>query len=384
MVAKRMSQVPESGTMRIANIVSKLKGQGVDVISFSVGEPDFDTPDNITNAAIKALNDHFTHYTPSAGISELRKAVAEKCHRENGIPCEDKHVIITPTKQAIFMSMLAMLDEGDEVILPDPSWGTFEACVRVPGGRPKFVTLKQDEEYRMLPSAVAEAITPRTKMILMCTPSNPLGSVQEKEDVKGIADLAKDHDLSVLADETYEKIIYEGKHYSIASLPGMFERTITVAGFSKTYAMTGWRIGWSVAPPDITKEINKIQTQSITCCTSFCQVAALEALSGPQDSVRTMVAEFRERRGLIHRLMSEIPQLHCPRPKGAFYMFPSYDAQMNSEDMAAHLLQKAHVALTPGSAFGPSGENHLRFSYAASREDINEGMRRIGEVMKKL
>ncbi|MDD1771062.1 MAG: pyridoxal phosphate-dependent aminotransferase [Methanomassiliicoccales archaeon] len=384
MVAKRMAEVPESGTMRIANIVSKLKGQGADIISFSVGEPDFNTPDNITNAAIKALNDHFTHYTPSAGIPELRKAVAEKCSKENGIPCEDRHVIITPTKQAIFMSMLAMLDEGDEVILPDPLWGTFEACVRVPGGKPKFVEVKQEDDYRMLPSAVAEAITPKTRMILLNTPSNPLGSVLEKEDVKGIADLAKDHDLSVLADETYEKIIFEGKHHSIASLPGMFERTITVAGFSKTYAMTGWRIGWSIAPPEITKEINKLQTQSITCCTSFAQVAALEALRGPQDSVRAMVAEFKVRRDLIYKLMSDIPRLHCPRPKGAFYMFPSYDANMNSEDMAAHLLQKAHVALTPGSAFGPSGEKHLRFSYAASRDDITEGMRRIGEVLKNL
>ena len=384
MVAKRMSHVPESGTMRIANIVSKLKDEGVDVTSFSVGEPDFPTPDNITQAAVKALNEHFTHYTPSAGIPELRKAVAEKSRRENSIPCEDKHVIITPTKQAIFMAFLAMLDEGDEVILPDPSWGTFEACVRVPGGVPKFVVVRPEDDYRLMPEAVAEAITSKTRMVLINTPSNPLGSVMEKEDVKGVADLARDHDLTVLSDETYEKIIFDGKHHSISSLPGMFERTITVNGFSKTYAMTGWRVGWCIAPPAITKEINKIQTQSITCCTSFAQVACIEALKGPQDSVKGMVAEFKVRRDLVYGLMSEIPQLNCPRPKGAFYMFPSYEAKMNSEDMAAYLLERAHVAVTPGSAFGPAGEGHLRISYAASRKDLSEGMRRIKDALATL
>jgi len=206
----------------------------------------------------------------------------------------------------------------------------------------------------------------------------------EKEDVKGVADLARDHDLTVLSDETYEKIIFDGKHHSIASLPGMFERTITVNGFSKTYAMTGWRVGWCIAPPAITKEINKIQTQSITCCTSFAQVACIEALKGPQDSVKGMVAEFKVRRDLVYGLMSEIPQLNCPRPKGAFYMFPSYEAKMNSEDMAAYLLEKAHVAVTPGSAFGPAGEGHLRISYAASRKDLSEGMRRIKDALATL
>ena len=384
MVAKRMRDVPESGTMKISNLVAKLKAEGVDIISFSVGEPDFNTPDNITQAAIKALNAHFTHYTPSAGIPELRKAVADKSKQENGIPCDPSHVIITPTKHALFMSFLAMIDEGDEVILPDPAWGTFEACVRVAGGTPKFVTMRSEEDYRMLPEKVAEQITKRTKMILINSPSNPLGSVLERSDVRGIADLAIDHDLTVLADETYEKILFEGRHYSIASLPGMFERSITVNGFSKTYAMTGWRLGWVIAPAEITKEINKLQTQSITNATSFAQVAGVEALTGPQDAVKAMLEELKARRELIYKLMSEIPVLHCPKPKGAFYLFPEYDLKMSSEDLTAYLLEKAHVAITPGSAFGPAGEGHIRISYAASREDIVEGMRRIRNSLEAI
>lgn len=384
MVAERMSRVPESGTVRIANLVSKLKGEGVDIISFSVGEPDFPTPENITKAAIKALTEHFTHYTPSAGIPELRKAVAAKSREDNGIPCEEQHVIITPTKHALFMACLAMVDIGDEVILPDPAWGTFEACVRLAGGVPRYVTLKAEEDYRMLPEKVAEAITPKTKMILSNSPSNPLGSVLEREDVQGIADLATDHDLLVMSDETYEKIIFEGRHHSFASLPGMFDRTITVNGFSKTYAMTGWRLGWVIAPPSITREINKLQTQSITNATSFAQVAGVEALRGPQDSVRSMIEEFKARRELVYQYIQDIPQLRCPRPKGAFYMFPKYDLRMSSEDLTMHLLKEAHVAVTPGSTFGPAGEGHIRISYAASREELKEGMSRLRAALAKL
>ncbi|MCU0861457.1 MAG: pyridoxal phosphate-dependent aminotransferase [Methanomassiliicoccales archaeon] len=384
MVAERMHRVPESGTVRISNLVSRLKSEGVDVISFSVGEPDFPTPENITQAAIKALQDHFTHYTPSSGIPELRKAVADKSRKENGIPCEAQHVIITPTKHALFMASLAMVDEGDEVILPDPAWGTFEALVRLAGGVPKFVKVRPEDDYRMLPEGVAEAITPRTRMVLSNSPSNPLGSVAEESDVRGISDLAKDHDLVVLSDETYEKIIFEGRHHSFAAQPGMFERTITFNGFSKTYAMTGWRLGWVIAPPDITKEIGKLQTQSVTNATSFAQVAGVEALLGPQESVRAMIREFHARRDLVYRLLEGIPQMSCPKPKGAFYMFPRYSVKMSSEDLTMYLIKEANVAVTPGSSFGPSGEGHVRISYAASRQDLTEGMGRIKEALQKL
>ncbi|HUL39440.1 MAG TPA: pyridoxal phosphate-dependent aminotransferase [Methanomassiliicoccales archaeon] len=384
MVAERMMRMPESGTVRISNLVSKLKSEGADIVSFSVGEPDFPTPENICQAAIKALNDHFTHYTPSAGLPELRRAVAEKSRTENGIPCEEQHVVITPTKFALFMAFLCMVDVGDEVVIPDPAWGTFEAIIRLAGGIPKHVIVKAEDDYRMLPEEVAEAITPRTKMILVNSPSNPLGSVLKKSDVQGISDLAKDHDLLVLSDETYEKIIFEGKHYSFAALPDMFERTITINGFSKTYAMTGWRLGWVVAPPPIIKEINKLQTQSLTNATSFAQVAGVEALRGPQDSVKAMIEEFRARRDLLYGYMQGIPKLRCPKPKGAFYMFPKYELPMKSEDLTMHLLKEAHVAVTPGSTFGPAGEGHIRISYATSRSDIHEGMKRIEQALEKL
>ena len=384
MAARRLKNVPESGTVKIANIVSKLRHEGADIVSFSMGEPDFPTPDNITQACVASLNDHFTHYTPSAGIPELRKAVAAKAREINGIPCTDANVLITPTKQAIFMAALAMIDEGDEVILPDPTWGTYEACVRLVGGVPKLVTLDESTEFRMTPEKVSEAISSRTRMIFINSPANPTGSVLTEADVEGIADLAVDRDLWVLSDEVYERVVFEGKHVSIASLPGMFDRTITVNGVSKTYAMTGWRLGWAIAPTPIFKALNTLQTHSITCCTSFVQKAGVEALNGPQDSVDRMVQEFKARRDLIMDLMDEIPTLNCPEPKGAFYLFPSYDQSISSEDMAAYLLEKAHVAVTPGSAFGPAGEKHIRISYACSRQDIVEGMGRIKEALAKL
>lgn len=384
MVAKRMSNVPESGTVKIANLVSRLKAEGADIISFNMGEPDFNTPANITAACVKGLGEHFTHYTPSAGIPELRKAVANKLHKNNHIPCKERHVLITPTKQAIFMAMLAMVEEGDEVIVPDPEWGTFDACARLAGAAVKYATLDPAEQYRMTPEKVMDMVTPKTKLIVINSPSNPCGAVLEESDVRGIADIAKDHDLVVLSDEIYERLIFEGQNHSIASFPGMFERTITIGGMSKTYAMTGWRLGWAVAPDPIFKELNKLQTQSITCVTSFVQYAGIEAVNGPQNSVEEMFREFKARRDLIFDLMSEIPSLHCEKPKGAFYLFPSYDQKVSSEDMATYLLEKAHVAVTPGIAFGPSGEGKIRISYAASRDEITEGMSRMKNALARL
>ena len=379
-----MGNMPESGTVKIANLVSKLKQEGRNVISFSMGEPDFPTPENIREAAKRALDEGFTHYTPSAGIPELRELVAEKSVKENNIPCTASNVLITPSKHAIFMSMLAMVDEGDEVIIPDPAWGTYDASIRLAGGKPTYAVLEEDNGFRMNPEVLAELITPRTSMIVVNSPSNPAGSVFERDDIKGIADLAKDHDLTILSDEVYEHIIYEGEPTSMASVDGMFERTITVNGFSKTYAMTGWRLGWLVAPPAIFKEFSKLQSHSVTCGVSFAQKGAVEALKGPQDSVASMKEEFRIRRDLVCDLIDEIPSLHCARPKGAFYIFPSYDFEMNSEDFCTYLLENANVGVTPGTAFGPNSEGHFRISYAASREALEEGLIRIKEALSRL
>ncbi len=384
MVSKRLQEVPASGTIAISNLVSQMKAEGVDIVSFSMGEPDFTTPENIIDACCDSLHAGFTHYTPSTGIPELREAVAEMENRVDGVPCKASNVLITPTKQAIFMIALAYIDPGDEVILMDPTWVSYEACIRLAGGVPVYVSAKYEDEFVVDPAMIEAAVTPRTKMIILNTPSNPTGTVMPREVLKQIADIAIANDIMVLSDEIYEAIIYEGKHTSIASFPGMFDRTLLVSGLSKTYAMTGWRLGWAVASEENIKAINKLQSHSISCCVSFVQKAAVEAIRGPQDAKNAMVAEFRKRRDLALDLISEIPQLECNVPKGAFYVFPKYSMDMSSAKLAEVLLKEGHVAATPGIAFGPGGEGFFRVSYATSEGQIREGFDRIKKTLANL
>lgn len=384
MVSKRLQEVPASGTIAISNLVSQMKAEGVDIVSFSMGEPDFTTPENIIDACCDSLHAGFTHYTPSTGIPELREAVAEMENRVDGVPCKASNVLITPTKQAIFMIALAYIDPGDEVILMDPTWVSYEACIRLAGGVPVYVSAKYEDEFVVDPAMIEAAVTPRTKMIILNTPSNPTGTVMPREVLKQIADIAIANDIMVLSDEIYEAIIYEGKHTSIASFPGMFDRTLLVSGLSKTYAMTGWRLGWAVASEENIKAINKLQSHSISCCVSFVQKAAVEAIRGPQDARNAMVAEFRKRRDLALDLISEIPQLECNVPKGAFYVFPKYSMDMSSAKLAEVLLKEGHVAVTPGIAFGPGGEGFFRVSYATSEDQIREGFDRIKKTLANL
>lgn len=384
MASKRLQEVPASGTIAISNLVSQMKAEGVDIVSFSMGEPDFTTPENIIDACCDSLHAGFTHYTPSTGIPELREAVAEMENRVDGVPCKASNVLITPTKQAIFMIALAYIDPGDEVILMDPTWVSYEACIRLAGGVPVYVSAKYEDEFVVDPAMIEAAVTPRTKMIILNTPSNPTGTVMPREVLKQIADIAIANDIMVLSDEIYEAIIYEGKHTSIASFPGMFDRTLLVSGLSKTYAMTGWRLGWAVASEENIKAINKLQSHSISCCVSFVQKAAVEAIRGPQDAKNAMVAEFRKRRDLALDLISEIPQLECNVPKGAFYVFPKYSMDMSSAKLAEVLLKEGHVAVTPGIAFGPGGEGFFRVSYATSEDQIREGFDRIKKTLANL
>jgi aspartate aminotransferase len=384
MFSKRLRDIPESGTVAIANLVSQLKHDGIEIISFSMGEPDFDTPENIKDACVRSLNSGFTHYTPSTGIPELRKAIAEKTVRDNKIECTAKNVLVTPTKQALFMVALAYLDPGDEVILPDPAWVSYEAHVRAAGAKAVYVPTKFEDNFALSAEMVASAVTDKTKMIILNSPSNPTGSVMSRETLKGIADLCIEKNIMVLSDEIYEHIIYEGEHVSIASFDGMFDRTITVSGLSKTYAMTGWRLGWMVAPERDVAAVNKLQTHSITCCTSFTQPAAVEALRGPQTQRTKMVAEFRKRRDLAFDLLSEIKGLECNRPGGAFYLFPRYEHNIRSDDLAMYLMKDAHVAITPGRSFGPAGEGMFRLSYATSEENLIKGIGNIKNSLSKL
>ncbi len=380
-----MDKVQGPATVKMMNIVSGLRAQGIDIISFSMGEPDFATPRHIQEAAAAAILSGFTHYTPSAGIPELLEAIVEKSKNENHIQCTTKDVVVTPAKLAIFEAIVSMIGDGDEVIIPDPAWVSYEPITRFAGGVPVLARTTDEDEFRLKPETVEKLITKNTRMIVVNSPSNPTGAVMTRDDMKGIADIAKAHDLVVLSDELYEKILYDGaEHVSIASLPGMMERTITVNGFSKGYAMTGWRIGWFIAPPDIMKEMKKVQEHTITCATSFVQKGAVAALKGPQEPVRAMVQRFNARRDMIVDGLNKIPGFECIRPHGAFYVFPKFGFKMSSSEFAEFLLKEAHVAVTPGSAFGPAGEGHLRISYATSRENIAKGLENIEKAVAKL
>ncbi len=384
MVSQRLQSIPASGTIAISNLVSQMKADGIDIVSFSMGEPDFTTPSNIIDAACDSLHQGFTHYTPSTGIPELRKAVADYTKKNDCVPCEASNVLITPAKQAIFLTCLAYIDPGDEVILPDPSWVSYEACVRLAGGVPVYIPTRFEDEFVINPALIEAAVTPRTKMIILNTPTNPTGCIIPKDVLKQIADIAMRNGIKVMSDEIYSAIVYEGQHTSIASFPGMFDNTIIISGLSKTFAMTGWRLGWAIAPEEDIKNINKLQSHSISCAVSFVQQAAVEALTGPQDSKIEMVKAFRSRRDLALDLIREIPGMECITPKGAFYLFPKYNKDIPSAKMAEILLKEGHVAVTPGTAFGPCGEGFFRISYAASEDQIREGIARIKKTMAGL
>ena len=385
MLSNRIMNVQESGTMKMKALATQLKAEGKKVISFTVGEPDFDTPRHIVDACIKALNEGKTKYIDAPGLPELREAIAEKSVRENKIPCEKSHVLVTPTKHALFESIFATVNPGEEVIVPDPAWVSDIPFVLMSEGKPKYATLTEENDFRMTPESVAELITPKTRVILMNSPSNPCGSINSDADIKGIADLAKDHNLIVVSDEVYEKIIFDGrKHLSIASLPGMFERTITINGFSKTYAMTGWRLGWLICDKPIMKGISKVQQHTITHAPTFIQYAGVAALKGPQEPVQMMVKEFQARRDIVDKFIKETPHVSAPRPVGAFYAFMKFDAKMTDEEMAMFLMDKAGVVVTPGDSFGAAGKGHVRISFATSTEEVKKGMAGIKAAMENI
>ena len=382
--AKRVLSIEPSPTVRISDLIAESQGQGKKILSLAIGEPDFPTPAHIINAAKKALDDGFTKYTAAPGIRELREAIAEKSQKENGIPATPENVIVAPTKHTLFMTFMALLDSGDEALVPDPGWVSYAPMVTLAGAKP--VPIRAADEDGFVPSTetVAEAITPRTRLIVLNSPSNPAGSVYAPAQMRGLADLAADHDLTIVSDEIYEKILYEGEHVSPASLEGMFDRTVTVNGFSKTYSMTGWRLGWLVAPTPLYRQIVKVQEHTITCATAFAQKAGVAALRGPTAPLRAMVDEFRARRDIVLRELKKIDRVSTDRPSGAFYVFPRVNVGLDSATLAERILKEANVAVTPGSAFGEAGEGHLRLSYAASRETIVESIRRIGEVLKNI
>ena len=380
MTAKRLQDIKESATLRISNLASELKSQGKDIISFSLGEPDFNTPKHIIEAAKASLDRGDTHYTPSPGIPELRRAIAEKLKKENDIETKPGNIMVTPgAKQAIFEVMLSVLQEGDEAVLFDPAWVSYDPCIRLAGARTVWAPTLRNSGF--LPLNLCDCISGKTKLIVINSPCNPTGGVYDKDTLKEIADLAIDNNIMVLSDEIYEKIIYDKEHLSIGAVDGMHDLTITVNGFSKAYAMTGWRLGYVSAPKEIYEQMLKLQSHSVSQATSFVQYAGLAALQGDQTCVTDMVREFKERRDLLVRGLNDLG-IKCSNPDGAFYAFADVSAYGSGEEVAELLLNRALVAATPGAAFGEAGNDFIRISYATSKERIKEALQRMALALK--
>jgi len=357
-----------------------------DIVHLEQGEPDFTTPNHILEAAVEAMRKGFTHYTEINGTLELRQAIAEKLERENGIEADpEKEITVTSgSQEAMFITALGILNPGDEALILDPYYPAYFEDTLLAEAVPVTVPLKEEENYHVNMETLEKRITKKTKMIWICNPSNPTGHVFSKEDLEVIAEVAKRHNLIVFADEIYEKLLYENsKHTSIGSLPGMEDRTITVNGFSKAYAMTGWRIGYIAAEKKLSATLRKLHYYTALCPNSISQKAALAALTGPQNCVQEMVKEYDRRRRLVLNELEKIEGLSYVKPKGAFYVFPNFSSfEESDEAMALHLLKKAGVVTVPGSGFGEAGKGHLRISYSVSYKQVEEGMKRIKECLR--
>ncbi len=381
MLASRLAAIGESKSVSASNRAAEMKRAGKKVFNFGIGEPDFDTPSGIIEAAFEAARHGKTHYTPSAGIPELREAVALKEKQFNRIDAKAGNVLITPTKFAINIAVMVLVNPGDEVIIPEPYYLSYPDIVRLYGG--KVLTVRTDSNYDLDLDAMEKLVTPRTRMIILSNPTNPTGKVYTEKSLRSLADFAIKHNLYLLSDEIYEDLIYEGSMFSPASIPEMFERTITLSGFSKSYAMTGWRLGYMVAPEQIIKAGNKVQQQTITCATSISQYGALAALKD-RETPRKFLETFRKRRDIVLELISNSSNMHMRKPEGAFYAFVKYDADLNSEDFCENALESSGIVITPGSAFGNQGEGHFRLSFATDEATIREGISALEEFIRKI
>lgn len=393
-LSNRLNRLAPSQTLAMSQKSGEMKAQGIDVINMSVGEPDFNTPDHIKEAAKKAVDENFSRYSPVPGYMDLRKAIVAKLKNENNLDYATSEILVSSgAKQSVCNTVMALVNDGEEVIIPAPYWVSYPQMVKLAGGTPVIVNAGFEQNFKMTPEQLEAAITPKTRMLILCSPSNPTGSVYTKDELEALAEVIKRHDnLFVLADEIYEHINYVGKHESIAQFPGMKERTIIVNGVSKAYAMTGWRIGFIAAPEWIVKGCNKLQGQYTSGPCSVSQKAAEAAYTTSQECVEIMRKAFERRRDLIVKLAKEIPGLEVNCPQGAFYLFPkcsgfygkSYEGKTinNSTDLAMFLLEEGHVATVGGDAFGDP--ECFRMSYATSDDNIREAMRRIKETLAKL
>jgi len=385
--AKRMDGLGTETAFEVLAKAKALEKQGRSIIHLEIGEPDFDTPSNIKEAAVKAMKAGYTHYVPAAGIPELRAAIAEYLSKSRGINVDPDEVVVTPgAKPIIFFSILALVESGDEVLYPNPGFPIYESMVNFVGAKPVPMPLKEENDFAINNDDTADKITKKTKMIILNSPENPTGGVLTKENLEVIADRIKGRDdVLVLTDEVYNESVYEGKHLSIASLPEMKDKTILLDGFSKTYAMTGWRLGYAAMRKDLAQKVAQLMINSNSCTCAFTQMAGVEALRGPQDEAKRFVEEFRRRREVIVDGLNKIKGITCKKPRGAFYVFPNVNSfGIEEKKIADHILQDAGVAVLSGTAFGSYGEGYLRLSFANSVENIKKAMERISESVKKL
>jgi len=394
-LSKRVSLISSSPTLAITAKAKKMKAEGIDVIGFGAGEPDFDTPEHIKDAAKKALDDGFTKYTPASGMMELKQAICRKLKEDNELDYEPDQILIScGAKHSIFNAILTLCDEGDEVILPSPYWVSYPEMIKVAQAKPVIIKTTQENNFKITPDQLREAISSKTKLFILNSPSNPTGMLYTRDELQRISDILAKAGIYCISDEIYEKIIYDGEeHVSIASLgPKIKQLTILINGVSKSYSMTGWRIGYAAGPRKIIQAMSNLQSHSTSNPTSISQIAAIAALQGPQETVGKMVEEFKKRRDYIVERLNKIPGISCLKPKGAFYVFPnisqilgrSFKGQTinNSISLSQVLLSEAKVAVIPGAAFG--ADNHLRLSYATSQENIAKGLDRIEKLVEKI
>jgi aspartate aminotransferase len=384
LISRRAASLTPSLTLAIEAKAKAMKAEGIDVVGFGAGEPDFPTPPHIVEAAIKALRDGFTKYTPSSGIPELRRAAADKFKRDNGLDYEPSQIIIScGGKHACCNAILATCNPGDEVIIPSPYWLSYPEMVRLAEATPVFIQTTDESEFKITPDQLRAAITPRTRLFILNSPGNPTGSLYTREEIKALGDLCVEKNILIMSDEIYEKLVYDGaRHASVASLsPQHLQNTILVHGLAKAYSMTGWRIGLTAAPKPIAKAIDAIQSHSTSNPTSFAQKGAVAALTGPQDHLAVWLAEFDRRRAFAWKRLNAIPGISCVKAKGAFYLFPKVSQTgLGSMDFCAQLLEQQKVAAVPGTAFGAG--DYIRISYATSMENIQKGLDRIESFVR--
>ena len=385
-LADRLNYLGTETAFIVFSKALELERQGKEVVHLEIGEPDFDTPPNIIRSAVDALNNHWTHYCPSAGLYELREAVAEDINMRRGLDISPNNVVVTPGgKPIISFVMLALVNPGEEVIYPNPGYPIYESIISFIGAKAVPIKMREEFEFRLDVEELRSLVTPKTKMIVINSPHNPTGSVLTREDLKAIAEIAVENDIYVLSDEIYNRIVYNGDHVSIATFPGMKERTIMLDGFSKTYAMTGWRVGYGIMPEVLASQVAKLETNVNSCTTTFSQIACIEALKGDQSLVDIMVAEFKKRRNFFHEGLQNIKGFECHKPHGAFYLFPNIkEFGIKSSEMEQKLLYDGGVAALTGTSFGAFGEGYIRFSYANSLENIEKALSKLEDFVKKL